>query len=196
MSYLRNILTNAVTSDLDPQGVVYQALIKQRTSKDERVTPDASVKGNEGTTFTVKSGSPVWEDMPVERAELHATRVLAGVLDPAAVGVDTQAILSRGLDRDITITGATYTPNEGIKGAATNFRTVSIVAGDELASPATNAKIAFEAGINAVAGEPSSLTLESGVKAKAGINVVAVSKHSGTGIADPGGIVLVNYTHD
>lgn len=198
MSYLRNIITNAVTADLDPQGVVYRTLIGQKLASDTTVSPDQTVQGNEAAsgTFTVRAGEPIWEDMPVERAEQHPNRVLAGVLDAAAVGVDTQAILSRGLDRDITITAAEYTPNGAIKGAATNFRTVSIVSGDEEASPVTNAKLAYESGVNAAAGAESALALESGVKVKAGVNVVAVSKHSGTGIADPGGIVLVTYTHD
>lgn len=199
MSYLRNVVTNAVTADLDTNGVVYQTLTKQRTTADQTITPDSSVKGNEAPgSLTLRAGSPIWEDMPEERAELHATRVLAAVLDPAGAAVDTRTTLSRGLERDIVITAAEYQPSAAIKGAATNFRTISIIAGDELASPVTAAKLAFEAGTNAGENVETALTLEEAakLKVKAGINVVADSKHSGTGIADPGGIVLVTYTHD
>lgn len=198
MSYLRNKISNAVTASLDAQGVVYRALIAQKVAATQQVSPDPSVKGEEGAAFTIRAGEPLWEDIPIERAETFANRVLAGVLDPAGAAVDTRAILSDGLDRDITITAATYTPNAAIKGAETNSRTVSIIDVTEAAAPVTAAKAALVAGVESPAGVEKALGLEEAakLKVKAGANVVANSAHVGTGIPDPGGIVLVTYTHD
>jgi hypothetical protein len=200
VSYLRNILKNVVTAELSSESPVYRALIAQRTTASSNtVTVDPSVQMEEGTsTYTIGANEPVWEEIPSERAVTFASRVLAGVLDPAAVAVDTRAILSPALSTDITITAVEYTPVAAVKGAATNFRTISVITAPEAASPVTAAKLALEAGINLVAGEENTITLEEAakLKAKAGVSVVAASTHSGTGIADPGGIVLVTYTHD
>lgn len=197
MSYLRNILTNVVTAELDYQSSEYQTLILQRTTAaSNTITPDPNVKMEEGLSYTIGANEPIWEDIPEERAELFTNRALVALLDAAAIAVDTQAVLSKGLTRDITITKVTYSPKAAIKGAATNFRTLSIVAGSEEASPATVAKYAFESGDNAEAEVEKEITLESGHTAKAGLNLIVKSVHSGTGIADPGGIVLVTYTHD
>src|ERR1700748_2279371 len=131
MEYLRNILTNTVTNLLDPESDVYRALIEQKVSGEHTVTPDPNVKGEEGTSYTVRSGEPLWESIPVERADAFTDRCLVGVLDAAAAGVDSQTTLTNGLDKDITITAAEYQPSAAIKGAATNFRTIEIVAGVE-----------------------------------------------------------------
>jgi hypothetical protein len=197
MSYLRNILTNVVTAPLEYQGAEYQTLITQRTTAaSNTVTPDPNVKMEEGLAYTIGANEPIWEDIPEERAELFTKRCYVGILDAAAVGVDTQCVLTAAVTRDITLTAVTYRPNAAIKGAATNFRTVSIVDASEAASPVTLAKYAFEASDNAEAEVEKEIPLESGHTAKAGVNLIAKSVHSGSGIADPGGVVLVTYTHD
>jgi hypothetical protein len=206
MSYLRNILTNVVTAALDYEGAAYRALIAQRTTAVATVTPDPNVAMEEGGPYTIGIGEPIWEEVPSERASTFPNRCLVGVLDAAAVGADTQVLLTAGLTNDITVTKATYTPVSAIKGADTNSRTLKILSGTETGvwhekeAPTTNivAKAALVKEIESAAGAEKALTLESSEKlaVKAGTNVVAVSQHVGTGIADPGGIVLVTYTHD
>jgi hypothetical protein len=198
MNYLRNKLTNVVTAGLDPNGEVYNLLAAQRVTQDTEVTPDPSVEGLFGGPYTVHAGQTVWEDVPQRRAAEFPNRCLVGLLDPAAIAADTRVNLSTGLERDITITAATYTPKETIKGADTNSRTISVIDVTESASPVTAAKAALTNGIESPAGVAKALTLEEAakLKVKAGSNVVANSAHVGTGIADPGGLVIVTYTHN
>ena len=207
MSYLRNILTNVVTANLDRESEQYLALVKQRTTAaSNTVTPDPNVAMVEGGSYTIGAGEPIWEDIPGERAAKFASRCIVGVLDATLVGGDSQALLTGGLADDITVTGVTYNPVAAIKGADTNSRTMSVVSGTESGvwhekeADTVNviAKLALVKEVESAANAEKKLTLEEAGKLKvtAGTNVVAISLHVGTGIVDPGGIVLVTYTHD
>jgi hypothetical protein len=205
MSYLRNILTNTATLDIDSNSEVYRALISQRTTAaSNTITPDPNVEYEEGSTFTIGPNEPIWEEVPVERQQKLSSFVLAAILPAAALAVDTQAILTPGAAHDLTITAVTYRPNAAIKGVETNSRTIAVVyeteSGEwkekEAPKVPTLAKLLFTKEVNAEKEVEKTITLEAGLKVKAGLDVVATSVHSGTGLVDPGGLVLVTFTQD
>lgn len=206
MSYLRNILTNVATVDLERESEAYLALVKQRTTAVSTVTPDPNVAMTEGGTYTIGVGEPIWEDIPAERAAKFASRCVVGVLDATLVAGDSQALLTSGLPDDITVTAVTYNPVAAIKGADTNSRTMSVVSGTESGvwhekeADTVNvvAKLALVKEVEVPSNAEKKLTLEAAEKLKvtAGTNMVAISLHVGTGIIDPGGIILVTFTHD
>lgn len=206
MSYLRNILNNTATLDIDSNSEIYRALISQRTTAaSNTITPDPAVEYEEGSTFTIGPNEPIWEEVPVERQQKLSSFVMAAILPPAALAVDTQAVLSAALGHDITATAVTYRPAAAIVGAASNYRTIAVVyeteSGEwkekEAPKVPTLAKLAFSSGaVTAEKEVEKAITLEAGVKVKAGLNLVATSVHTGTGLVDPGGLVLVTFTQD
>lgn len=97
-----------------------------------------------------------------------------------------------------TVTAVTYAPVAAITGAATNSRTVSVVNHGQSGSGSTSvASLALLAGVNAAAFAAKAVTLT----ATAADKVVATgdvlefkSLSVGSGIADPGGQVLVTFS--
>lgn len=94
-----------------------------------------------------------------------------------------------------TIVGVTYIPDATITGAATNNRTVSIVnKGTAGSGTATAATLTFASGTNAAAHDEKVIPLsatESDLVVAEGDVLAFVSAHANTGIADPGGQVIV-----
>jgi hypothetical protein len=94
------------------------------------------------------------------------------------------------------ISKVTYAPSVEIKGAATNFRTVSVTnkgaggAGTNIA-----ASLALEAGKNLLANQENVIPLGEAAKlvVAEGDEIVFGSVHTGEGLADPGGLVSVTF---
>lgn len=111
----------------------------------------------------------------------------------SAVGVDFSGAIVA--EYDGTVTAVTYTPVAAITGAATNNRTFSVVNHLQDGTGATSvASLNFANAVNAAAFDEKVIPL-SGV---AGATTVAAgdvlegkSLHIGTGIADPGGTLVI-----
>lgn len=98
--------------------------------------------------------------------------------------------------RDGTVTAVTYTPVTTITGAATNTRAVSLVnLGQNGAGSTVVATLQFNNGVNAPAGVPKAIPL-SGTAANLAVAAGDVlqwqSNAVGTGIADPGGLLVIS----
>jgi hypothetical protein len=99
---------------------------------------------------------------------------------------------------DATVSAVTYAPVTAITGANTNTRSVSLVnKGQSGAGSTVVATIQYNSGVNAAAADENTVTL-SGTPAN--LNVTAgdilqwQSTAVGTGIADPGGLVVVTLS--
>jgi hypothetical protein len=99
------------------------------------------------------------------------------------------------VQRDGTVSAVTYSPVTAITGANTNTRSVSLVnKGTDGTGTTVVATLQFNSGVNAAAATPTTVTL-SGTPANLAVTAGQVlqwqSTHVGTGIADPGGLVVV-----
>jgi hypothetical protein len=115
----------------------------------------------------------------------------------ATAGTDDTIILSE-VPFAGTVTSVTYTPDAAITGAATNHRAVRLINRGAAGTGTTViAELAFDNGVNAVAGDELTIPLS----AVAGATTVAAgdilswfSDAILTGIADPGGLVQVEIS--
>lgn len=118
-----------------------------------------------------------------------------------ATGVSTEypiCLVGTGLGPG-AVTAARYIPNAAITGANTNTRRVAIRNKAAGAGTTEMAAIQFNAGTNGVAFAASSLTLDatSTNRDATAVQVLAVySSAVGTGLADPGGVIEVEFTRD
>jgi hypothetical protein len=98
--------------------------------------------------------------------------------------------------RDATVSGVTYTTVTAITGANTNTRSVSLVnKGQAGAGTTVIATLQFNSGVNTVAADEKAITLSSTASdllLVAGDVLQWQSTHIGTGIADPGGLVVIS----
>ncbi len=97
-----------------------------------------------------------------------------------------------------TVTEVTYIPDGGITGAATNHRAHRLVNRGQAGGGSTLvASLAYDAGVNATAGDERAITL-SGTIANLAVaqgDVLAFESNAvGTGIADPGGHVQIKIS--
>lgn len=97
-----------------------------------------------------------------------------------------------------TVTSVSYTPDATITGANTNTRTISVVnkAQDGTGSTVI-ATLALTSGVNIASNDEGQLTLSAtpaNVTVAAGDEIAFASVHAGSGIADPGGLVQVEFT--
>lgn len=95
------------------------------------------------------------------------------------------------------LTGASYTPSASVTGANTDTRTISIVNRTSAGAGSTSmASLALASGVNMTSGDEKALTL-SGTAANlvfaAGDVLAFESVHAGNGLADPGGLVQIEY---
>jgi hypothetical protein len=91
----------------------------------------------------------------------------------------------------------TYSPSAAVTGAATNFRTLSVINKGQ-AGTGTNvaATLALESGKNLVAYEENVIpvsTEETKITCAEGDEIAFASVHTGTGLADPGGLASVTF---
>jgi hypothetical protein len=117
----------------------------------------------------------------------------------ATAGNDLTTILGRAPFTGV-VTAVTYSTVTAITGANTNSRTVSLVnKGQSGAGTTVIATIAYTSGVNTVAFDENTVTVS---VTAADLNVVEgdilawTSVHVGTGIADPGGTVIVSFSRD
>ncbi len=91
------------------------------------------------------------------------------------------------------VTTATYTPAANIKGQDTNTRMLSLVnKGQSGSGNQVMASVTLVNGINMTAGVPYNVPLQN-VSFQSGDEIYWDSDAIGTGLADPGGVVTVNY---
>jgi hypothetical protein len=167
MSLLRNVSTNVIAGPMTPDSVEYQNLI-------------GLVDGN---------NRPVWEDCSVS----VLNNLLLQVEVPAvAAGADATTDLG-SFNASGTIARVAYYPVSTITGQATNFRTFSAFNATASITPATLAASASTVVLTQqwtendipLSGTPSNLVYT------AGDDMQWKSIHTATGLADPGGLVLV-----
>lgn len=99
-----------------------------------------------------------------------------------------------------TVTSVQYVTATAVTGANTNTRAVSVVNKGAAGSGSTAvANLQFDSGVNTTAFVPKTVTL-SGTAANLvvapGDVLVWNSTHVGSGITDPGGLVLVTYSRN
>lgn len=99
-----------------------------------------------------------------------------------------------------TVTASTFVPVAAITGAATNNRSIAVVNRKQDGTGTTSvASITYASGVNAVAYDENVVTL-SGTAANlvvaAGDVLEIRSTANGTGLADPGGSVIVTVNRD
>ena len=99
-----------------------------------------------------------------------------------------------------TVTGVGYIPNAAITGADTDSRRIAVTnRGQAGAGTAEIAALGFDTGINAVAFDEKALTLNAtpaNLVVAAGDVLTVDSATLGTGLADPGGVIVVEITRD
>lgn len=180
MGYLRNKVSGAITDNLDPMGPEYQQL--------------ADLRDPAATNHTL------WEDVPEEDAIGVTSRVLV-LTDPGAVLAadsvegDPQTVQYAG-----TITDAEFVPAADIVGADTNTRTVTVTQAvvTGTSSPTRTVTTLVTLAFSAASGtskknQNKAMTINNAAFA-AGDRLTVNSTHSGTGIVDPGGLVVLTYT--
>lgn len=99
---------------------------------------------------------------------------------------------------DGKISSASYTPDAGVTGANTETRTIQIINKGQAGSGTTAvATLALTSGVNMTADDEKALTLSStaaDLVVAQGDIIAFKSTHSGsTGLADPGGLVQVEF---
>lgn len=117
--------------------------------------------------------------------------------DAVAAGSDAQTVVCEAPQTG-TISRVVYIPSALVTGANTNSRTLTVTNRGATGSGSTNvATLALTSGVNAAADAEKAVTL-SGTAANLNVNQGDVisfeSTHVGTGIADPGGAVIVEFT--
>lgn len=99
-----------------------------------------------------------------------------------------------------TITSHTFIPNAAITGAATNNRRLALTNRGSAGLGTTEASfLAFASGVNGVAYDEKTITLHATVVNRdvaAGDVLTIDSTAPGTGLADPGGLHIVEITRD
>lgn len=119
---------------------------------------------------------------------------------PAAAANATTTTVVVEVPKDGKVTKVVYVPKAGITGANTDSRTLALVnKGDDGAGSTSVASLALTSGVNATAFDAKEITLSGTAANKAvdaGDVLVLTSTHVGTGIADPGGRVIVSIDAD
>lgn len=125
------------------------------------------------------------------------TKKLQIYVAPVAGGSDFVSPIGP-VDEDCTITSITYIPQATITGAATNNRTTSVInKGLTGSGTVVPASLNFASGTNATAFDEKALTnsaTAADLDCAAGDVLAFSSVHVGTGIADPGGVVVITYS--
>ena len=124
-------------------------------------------------------------------------RIQQTVPGEATAGSDKSGVVGRA-PVAATVTGVTYTPNALITGANTNTRRVALInRGQNGAGSTVVAELQFNSGVNAPAFDEKSLTLSAtpaNLAVAEGDILEWVSDAVGTGLADPGGLVVVKLS--
>lgn len=124
-------------------------------------------------------------------------KVLFAVIAAVAAGADAVTVIGKA-PLDGTITSVTFIPNATITGANTNTRAQTVINKGQSGIGAVNpATIQFNSGVNATGFDEKTIPLSATAADLAVVkgDVIAFnSAHVGTGLADPGGVVYVEFT--
>lgn len=123
--------------------------------------------------------------------------VLEGSFDSLGATAERDASFAE-VPYGATVTGVSYTPKANITGANTDTRTLQLVnRGQDGNSERLIAQVTFLSGVNATDYNEVELTLTDTLSYRevaAGDILELVSRHSGSGLADPGGLLQVEIT--
>lgn len=147
-------------------------------------------------------GRPTYEDVGTQQVGVTGskfTQTAQALVDASGAAVDFTAVVARPAQSGF-VSKVEYIPIAAVTGANTNSRTLNAINGGQAGAGAVSvATLPLVSGTNLVANASNPLTL-SGTPA----NLVVVandeiefqSLHVGTGIADPGGLVIVTFTRE
>lgn len=130
-----------------------------------------------------------------ERAP-YVTRLTADVPAVAQAATASTAILEAPFAG--TVTAVSYTPVANITGDSTNSRTLTLVnKGTDGNGTTVVATLAYTTGVNATDFNEDALTLsavEGATTVAEGAILAWVSTHVASGLADPGGLVQIDFS--
>lgn len=125
------------------------------------------------------------------------TRQIRAVVPAVAGGADDTTPLDIA-PFDATITKVTFLADAAVTGANTNTRKLEVIEGGADGTGTTSAAAKqFNSGVNAVQNDDTDITLSAtpaNLVVAAGDSLIWKSTHVGTGIADPGGLVILELT--
>lgn len=114
----------------------------------------------------------------------------------AAAATDDLSTIVGRMDRPATVNSVSYIPAANQSGAATNNRTLTLYnRGTAGSGTAVLARLTLSSGVNLSDNIPKTITLGSAADLSVGVGDVLEweSLHVNTGVADPGGMVIVTY---
>lgn len=206
MGYLRKRDTGAVTDFLEPDSLEYQTLKEMRFQSAVTANVPASTLGlpSGETGGTIAAGAPVWEDVNETDAGFPnpaGGRVAVIAIAPAATAAAETTSNIYNAQVAGSLTDVEFVANSpGIAGQATNYRTLTLqqvtLAGTSSPTRTVTAQatLAFSStSVNATAGVPVALAIGTAAFVS-GSELQVVSSVTGTGLADPGGVVYAVYT--
>lgn len=187
MPFLRNTQTGTYVGPIRSDDPFYMDLRKAR---------DASQR-------------PLWEDQPDSKAAADLSSAFPQIADPSqvlALGAVVPALAAAAasellqlgnMSRAGTLVKTVYIPTAAVAGQATNSRTLNVLNGGPSGAAAVNmAALALLAGINLVANVENIIPLNgtpANLAANPGDEIQWQSALVGTGLADPGGIVVATF---
>lgn len=179
MPYLRNKSTSAVVGPLVSDSAEFIYLAAQRSGIQ--------------TVWEQVSWAEIGQAGAVSTFSLTAVVSATGAAVSASFLVGAAPVSGR-------VVSATYSPNAAITGAATNNRTLQVVDVAAGAGTTVLASLNFAAGTNATANTATTLPLQGTAgtlgSIAAGDQIQFQSNAVGTGIADPGGLLIVTFARE
>lgn len=181
MAYMRNHNTGTIIGPMTDDSPEYRYLQSLRDS---------------GTPH------PTWEEVGVEDAEAAGAIVdgkvastVQAMMPAVAAGADETLVVGKAPFTG-SIASVVYYPAAAIVGADTNSRTFNVIEGGAGGAGNTNiGSVAMTNGVNATAEEPLNIPVTTPA-VNSGDEIELQSQHVGTGIADPGGLVVVTFTRE
>lgn len=184
MSFLRNAQTGTYVGPLRSDDPLYMDLRKQR---------DANQR-------------PLWDDQPDSKAAADLSSAFPQITDPSqilalaavvpalAAAAASELIQLGNMSRAGALVKCVYIPSAAVNGQATNSRTLNLINGGPSGAGATNmASLALLGGTNLAANVENNIPLNgtpANLAANPGDEIQWQSALVGTGLADPGGLVV------
>jgi hypothetical protein len=148
------------------------------------------------------SGRPLWEDQGTQAAGVTGAadqRTIQTLNVAVAAGANGGEVVGKAPIAGV-VTSVTYIPNATITGAATNNRRFDAVNLGQAGAGSTNiASLAMVGGVNIAANTQGVIPLNStpaNLNVNQGDEIQFTSTAVGTGIADPGGLVIVTIARE
>lgn len=179
MPYMRNTLTQAVLGPMANDSPEYEYL-----------------RGLTNGNFAL------YEEVPFVDSGLAAAkdvRSIQAMVPAAAAGADTTQVIGLAPYAG-KVTAVEYIPDAAVVGANTNTRTLAVVNGGQAGAGSTSvASLALASGTNLTSEAQNAITLSgtpSHLVVAANDELVWNSTHAASGLADPGGLVIISFTRD